>query len=351
MIIRFARYLVFGIAVFAFSGAYNQEPFFSQHYNSPIFYNPANIGIYKGLVARVAYRSQWPQYFSDIKTYNLTLDLAERTIPGVGGFGLIVNTNDEGPGYIKRTTFGFAATSRIKLSRYVVTQLGLTGAFVQKTIGDIGDFIFSDQLDDRHGLIYDQSSFEYFPNTKTSYPDLTIGTMVNYMRKNISSTAGLAVHHLFKPDESFLGLPTRVPRKWIAHAEMVIGQKRRSKGGFLFNPAILYEYQGGFSTYNVSFNASKSVLYAGLTYRNKESEVYNFSVLAVMVGVKLPLGEETSRVFVAYSYDLQLSGIKGTGGAHEIHLNFEFDRMKLFKSKSVFREDYDYPVFNKPVRF
>ncbi|MBN1338692.1 MAG: PorP/SprF family type IX secretion system membrane protein [Bacteroidales bacterium] len=345
------RYLLAGIALFAFSGAYNQEPFFSQPYNSPVFYNPANLGIYKGLTARVTYRNQWPQYFSDIKTYNLTLDLAERSIPGIGGFGLIVNTNDEGPGFIKRTTIGFAATSRIKLSRFLTSHVGLTGSYVQKSIGDFGDYIFSDQLDDRHGLIYDQSSFNYLPNTKTGYPDLAIGGMVNYMKKNISATTGLAIHHVFKPDESFLGLPTRVPRKWIGHAEMVIGQKRRSKGGFLFNPSIFYEYQGGFSTYNISFNAAKSVLYAGLTYRNKESEVYNFNVLVIMAGVKLPIGDEQSRVLVAYSYDLTLSGMKGTGGAHEIHLNFEFDRIKLFKSKSVFREDYDYPVFNKPIRF
>lgn len=331
--------------------SYGQDAYYSQPYSAPIYYNPAHTGFYKGLRARMAYRSQWPQYYDDIKNYYFSMDLAERAVPGLGGAGMIISSNQAGSGSVKTTSFGLAAASRIKLSRFITTQLGFTGLFTQKEISDVQDYIFSDQLDHRHGLIYDLSSFSNFSETSTSYPDLVLGGIMNYLRKNISATVGFSVHHLFRPDESFLGLETRLPRKYVGEANLVIAQKRNMKNGFIFNPSVYYEYQNGFSTYYVGMNAAKSALRAGVWYRNRMSEIYNIQALTIMAGVKLPITEEDSRLYVSYSYDLDLGELNATGGAHEIHLNFEFDNIKILKKESVFREDYDYPVINKVLRF
>ncbi|MCD4734946.1 MAG: PorP/SprF family type IX secretion system membrane protein [Bacteroidales bacterium] len=328
-----------------------QEAFFSQPFNAPVFYNPASIGLFQGLKARITYRDQWPQYYDDIKTYNFSLDLAERTVPGFGGAGLVVNSNTEGSGFIKRTTIGLALASRIKLNQFTYSHFGFTGSYVQKEIADPQGYIYSDQLDHRHGLIHDVSAVPVSGKLKTSYPDLNIGWLINYMRKTINATFGFSMHHIFKPDESFFGLESRLPQRFVVHTDIVIAQKRRKNKGFLFNPGLLWDYFNGFSSYQLGMNVSKSVLYAGIWYRNRQNKVYEPQALIVLAGLKLPLSEEGSRLILMYSYDLNIGGMKGTGGAHEVHLTFQFDRIKLLKGKSVFREDYDYPVILKNVRF
>ncbi|MBN3034004.1 MAG: PorP/SprF family type IX secretion system membrane protein [Bacteroidales bacterium] len=336
------------ILLFVLNGVFSQEPYFSQFYNAPVFYNPANVGFYKGFKARIKYRNQWPQYFDDIKNYLFTMDFAEHNLPGVGGAGLVFNSNREGTGFIKRTLFGLAASSRIKIGKTLTTQLGLMGSLVQKQI-DYEQYIFSDQLDHRHGLIYPQSSFEPGSDNKVTYPDLTLGWMGNYMEENTSFTVGLAVHHVLKPDESFLGLGSYVPRRWIAHTDLIFVQRRNPRKGFKFNPAIQYEYQAGFNTFCIGLNMSKSALYTGVWYRNKQSNFIDYQALILMGGVKIPMVDEDSRLILTYSYDIGLSGMKATGGAHEISINFEFDRINIFKSKSYFANDY--PMLEKTMRF
>jgi len=120
-----------------------QEAYYSQYYNSPTYYNPAQTGLNQGLNIRVGYRNQWPQFTNDLKTYNFSMDIAERFMPGAGGLGIIFNTNKEGEGLIKRTMMGALGSVRIKINKYWVSQVGFMAAYVQKKIDD-EDFIWSD---------------------------------------------------------------------------------------------------------------------------------------------------------------------------------------------------------------
>lgn len=58
-----------------------QDPIFSQFYNNPIYYNPGYIGLNSGFRARFNYRDQWTGIPEDFKTYNFSLDVAERALP------------------------------------------------------------------------------------------------------------------------------------------------------------------------------------------------------------------------------------------------------------------------------
>jgi len=276
------------------------------------------------------------------------MDLAEREMPGAGGIGIIFSTNKEGKGFIKRNMLGVLASVRVKLSRYWLSQFGVSGTYVQKQI-DSDDFIWSDQLDGRHGLLYPYSSFPGFTNKKVSYPDLNLGGLLHYERHYITATFGLAVHHVFKPNESFFNLDIRVPRKYVFHTDFVILQQSNPKKGFKFNPALLFENQAGFNTFTLGMNIAKSVLYAGAWYRNKQSQIYNPQSIILLVGINIPMVTEDSRMKLMYSYDLNLTEMKGTGGAHEITLRFEFDHIQLIKSDSQFADDY--PVIHKPLIF
>lgn len=333
-----------------FSKGYSQEAYYSQFYNAPAYNNPATIGLHRGLKIRMSYRDQWPRYNDDLKTYNFTMDLAEREMPGAGGVGLIFSTNKEGKGFIRRNMLGVMASVRVKLSRYLLSQFGVSGAYVQKQIdSDNSNFIWSDQLDGRHGLLYPNSSFSGFAKKNVSYNDINLGGLLNYERHYITATFGLAVHHVLKPNESFFNLDIRVPRKYVIHTDFVILQQSNPKKGFKFNPALLFENQAGFNTFTLGMNIAKSVLYAGAWYRNRQSQIYNPQSIILLVGINIPMVTEDARMKLMYSYDLGLTEMKGTGGAHEISLRFEFDHIHLIKSKSSFADDY--PVIHKPLIF
>jgi len=328
--------------------SYGQDPYYSQYYNNPIYYNPAMTGLSEGLKVRLMYHNQWPQYSHDLKNYGFSMDVAERFVPGSGGFGLIFDTNKEGNGFIKRNMIGATGSARIRMNRNMVSQLGFMVSYVQKSI-DNDDFIFSDQLDGRHGLLYPQSSFNGFKNQNVTYPDISLGYVLHHEEQYMAMTFGAAVHHLLKPNESFYNLETRLPRKYILSADFVIFQISNPRDGFKFSPGLLFENQAGFNTFTLGSNISKSVLYAGAWYRNKQSQIYSYQSLVLVAGVNIPMVNKYSRMKLMYSYDISVTQMKGTGGTHEITLRFEFDQIHLIRSQDHFANEY--PIIYDPVVF
>lgn len=325
-----------------------QDPYYSQFNNAPLFYNPAMAGLNSGLKIRLLYRNQWPQFNDDLKSYNFSMDVAERFMPGAGGLGVIFNTNQEANGFIKKNMAAAVASARIRMNRNLASQLGFMVAYVQKQIDD-EDFIWSDQLDNRHGLLHPQSSFSGFTSQSVSYPDISLGGVVNYQKEYINMTFGAAIHHLLKPNESFYEMETNVPRRYVLHSDFVIFQRRNAVKGFRFNPAIMFENQSGFNTFTLGSNIAKSVLYAGMWYRNKQSQIYNSQSLILLAGINIPMVNKYARMKLMYSYDIGLSGMTGTGGSHEITLRFEFDQIHLIKSQDSFANEY--PIIYDPVVF
>lgn len=346
--IRHTFILIIGLVLLHSADALAQEPQFSQYYTAPLYYNPANVGLNEGLKIRINYRDQWPQYSNDLKTYNFSMDVAERYMPGAGGLGLIFNTNKEGQGFIRRNMIGALGSARIRMNKYWLSQVGFMAAYVQKQI-DTDDFIWSDQLDDRHGVLYQQSTFAGFESQNISYPDISLGAVLNYQKELMTATFGFAVHHVTKPNESFSNLDIRVPRKYVFQADVVLLQRSNPKKGFRFNPGLLFINQNGFNTITLGSNVSKSVLYAGIWYRNRQSQIYDYQAMVLMVGLNIPMVNKYSRLKLMYSYDLDLTEMSGSGGAHEITLRFEFDQIHLVKSRDNFANEY--PIIYDPVIF
>jgi type IX secretion system PorP/SprF family membrane protein len=336
------------IMAFVPVGMSGQEPSYTQFYNAPLYYNPALTGINEGLIMRIAYRNQWPKYAQDLNNYHLSMDVAERHMPGAGGFGLLLNTNKQGDGFIKRNIVGGLGSARIRLTRRTVSQLGFMASIVNNQI-DSKDFIWGDQLDNRHGLLYSQSSFPGFSQQNISYPDFAIGGVIKHQKEYRSFTIGGAVHHIFKPNESFYNLDVRVPRKYVMHTEMVIFQERNPRQGFRFNPGVLFEYQSGFTSFTAGTNISRSMIYAGAWYRNRDHWIYNYQSITMLAGINIPMVNQYSRLKLMYSYDIGLSSLSASGGSHELTLRFEFDQIHFVKSQQAFANEY--PVIYDPVIF
>lgn len=324
-----------------------QDPIFSQFYNNPIYYNPGYIGLTSGIRTRFNYRDQWTGLPVDFKSYNFSMDMAERAIPGSGGIGLLVSSDKAGTGMIKTNNVGIGTAARIPLYENMVAQVGFMVSYMQKSV-NWDELVFTDQLHARYGNIY-ESAFAAPASNRVSYPDFSVGGVYRFAETgasntNIQGTLGVAVHHVFQPNESFLGLNSPLPRKIVLNGDLVleIEQGRSSSyrnyknsGNFKFNPGFQYEKQAEFSTYSVGLNILKSSIYFGAWFRNQTFDLFKAKDAIFTVGVNVPWNKD-SRMKIMYSYDYLITDLRTAGrSSHEISLVFEFDDFSLFGGSSA----------------
>jgi len=340
--IRFIRTTMLLVLVSAFCQLKAQDPIFSQFYNNPIYYNPGYIGLNSGLRARLNYRDQWTGLPVDFKTYNFSLDMAERAIPGSGGLGLLVSSDRAGTGTIKSTNVGIGTSARIPIYNNMIAQMGFMVSYAQKVV-NWDEMVFTDQLNARYGNIY-QSAFEAPASNRVSYPDFSVGGVYRFVANgsrfsSIQGTLGGAVHHVFTPNESFLGLNSPLPRKFVITGDLVLSSDRgssssyhsdRSSKSFKFNPGFQYEKQADFSTYTLGMNILKSSIYFGVWLRNQDFNMFEAKDVIFQLGVNAPWSKD-SRVKIMYTYDYLITNLRTAGRAsHEVSLVFEFDEFSLF---------------------
>jgi len=321
-----------------------QDPLFTQFFSAPLYYNPAFTGIGTGLRARFNYRNQWPNLPVDYRAYYFSADLGDRNLPGSGGIGLMVNSDNDGVGFIHNLEFALNLAVRIPITSFMIAQVGVKASFKQKTI-NWNDFIVSDQLNEKYGNIY-QTALTHPDANKKSYPDFAAGGILRTTNESgvFQGTLGFSVDHLFQPDESFLQTASApLARKWIAHVDAVfqLGEKGSSSSmgshGFSdplkLNPGLIFISQSRFNTLEVGMNLMKFNLYLGGWYKTTVTGAVS-NVLALLAGYNYRFAENMSVRFM-YSYDIPISGaMMGTGGAHEISLTLEFSGLQIFGGNS-----------------
>jgi len=316
-----------------------QDPLFTQYFSVPLYYNPAFTGIGTGLRARFNFRDQWPNLPVDYRAYYFSADIGDRNLPGAGGIGLMINSDNEGVGFISNLEAALSVGVRIPITSLIVAQIGIKASIRQKTI-NWDEFVVTDQLDPKYGLIY-VSGFTRPDANKRTFPDFAVGGLVQFSSSsgNINGTAGFAADHLFQPDESFLTTSSApLPRKWVGHAELVItaagtgSTSLYSRGvdeALKINPGIIFINQNKLSNIQAGLNLIKYNIYLGAWYKGTFGGPTSNSV-ALLAGYRYMFAEDMSIKFM-YSYDLPMSGaMLGTGGAHEISLVLEFSKITIF---------------------
>jgi type IX secretion system PorP/SprF family membrane protein len=319
------------------SSVRSQDINFTQYFSTPMYYNPAYTGINTGVRARFSFRNQWPSLPVSYKSYFFSADVGDRGLPGAGGLGLYVNSNNDGVAFIHDLMVGLTLSVRIPITSYLVTQVGIKAAVGQRRV-NWDDLVWTDQLSELYGNIY-QSSFVPPDAGKKVYPDFGIGGLFLFANQegNVSGTAGVAVDHVFQPDIAFLSSGAMpLPRKWVVQADAVIssgsGSANMSSGGsndpLKVNPGIIYQNQMGLSALQAGLNIMKFNVYLGGWYKTTLNSNAT-SALALLAGYRYNFNEDMSIRFI-YSYDMQISGnLSGTGGAHEISLVLEFGGVGL----------------------
>ncbi len=333
--------LVLAGTIFLLPETKGQDPNFSQYFSTPLYYNPAFTGINTGVRARFTFRDQWPNLPVDFRAYYFSVDIGDRNLPGAGGIGIIVDQDNEGIGFIKDLFVGLTVSVRVPITEYLAAQVGIKAAVAQKTL-NWDDFVFSDQLSEKYGNIY-ASSFTPPDANKKVFPDFAAGGVLQFanIQGNMTGTAGLAVDHIFRPDQSFLSTASApLPRKWIAHGDLVItaGGGRSTSGMYAsggandplkINPGIVYQNQNNLNSLEIGLNLLKYNIYLGGWFKTTMKQSPN-NVCALLVGYRYSFAEDMNVKFM-YSYDLQISGeLQGMGGSHEISVILEFDKLSIF---------------------
>jgi type IX secretion system PorP/SprF family membrane protein len=330
--------VIFGMLLAGFT-VRAQDPNFSQWFSAPTFFNPSYTGVNTGLRARFLFRDQWPNLPVDFKSYYFSADMGDRRLPGAGGLGLIVESDNQGVAFIHNLSIGLNLAVRIPISSNVITQVGMKAALVQKTV-NYDELVFTDQLSAQYGNIY-QTSFVAPDANKRTFPDFGVGGLMQFANEpgNIAGTIGFACDHLFKPDQSFLSMGSApLPRKYVAHADFVISAGGGSSSSYYgssnddqlkINPGIIYQNQFNLNALEVGLNILKYNIYIGAWYKSTTSNIPS-SAMVLLAGYRYEFAPDMNIKFM-YSYDLQISGaLQGMGGAHEISLVLEFDKFSIF---------------------
>lgn len=290
----------------ALNEACAQDPAFTQFYANPLYLNPAFAGTNRCPRAVLNYRNQWPALSGNFVTYSASYDQYADVVNG--GLGLYVLYDNAGRGTLTQASINGVYSYQVALSDAVSMSAGFQASYFQRSL-DWGSLTFGDQIDPRRGFIYGTQDTPR--GGKVDNVDFSTGFVI------YSETffGGVAVHHLFEPNESLIVQESPLERKYTVHAGAKIPINRDFKGESeaSISPNILYQRQFDFEQINVGLYAQKGPLILGAWYRIQDALIF-------LAGV------EAQQFKFGYSYDLTTNRLTTqTAGSHEISATFTFN--------------------------
>lgn len=283
-----------------------QDPSFTQYYANPLYLNPAMAGTNKCPRVVLNYRNQWPALSGNFVTTSASYDQYVDAISG--GLGFYVMNDNAGRGTLNSFNINGIYSYQLTLSKKFSMVVGFQGTYFQRSL-DWSKLTFGDQIDPRRGFIFDSQDT---PRGGTvDNVDFSTGAVV--FSENFY--VGIAVHHLFEPNESLIVAESPLERKYTFHtgATIPVGKDVRGESETTISPNFLYQRQFGFQQFNLGVYVKRGPLIGGLWYRFEDSFI-------ALVGV------ETERYKIGYSYDLTTSSLTTkTAGSHEVSFAFNFN--------------------------
>ena len=297
---------------------YAQQVSFSQFYSAPLHLNPALAGISHGPRIAMTYRNQWPELTTGTNggftTYAISYDQHIEAIKGGLGLQLISDriANDK----IVNNSIALTYSYQLRFNNKVGMKFGIGGSYKHRYI-NFHDLTFLDQIDPITGF-----------NQSIGVPHLTNEPPPANFNKNIfNANAGVVLFNKnyyggvsfnnILPEEEFYGekaFKTRI----AAHAGALfkLGKNPYNKKYFVA-PQLLYVFQNNFHQITAGTMVGYEFIYISLWGRHT---ITNMD--AVIVGI----GFKKSVIRFGYSYDINLSPLKGTAGLHEFTFVFNFTK-------------------------
>ncbi len=316
----------FAIVTLCFStGAFAQDPQYSQYYAAPLYLNPAMAG--GELTGRVGfnYRNQWPSIDAQFTTFSAYYDTY---LPDYNsGIGFHVMQDTEGAAKLRSTSISAIYSYELKLGDNSYFRPGFQATYIRREIGFYENLVFANQINpnDPFGPTLPGTEIEGLGDP-IGMLSLSVGGM--FFTENF--WAGIAAHHVNEPNQSFIDGVSPLPMKLSLHAGYRIPLAEGGmRGDFThmrkqrsLTPTINYKRQGPFEQLDVGayFSIEPIVFglwYRGLPYKPVEGQS-NRDAIVMMFGVNLLSG-----LNIGYSFDYTVSqlGIQ-SGGAHELSLSW-----------------------------
>lgn len=297
--------------------SFAQAPQFSQFYAAPIYLNPAFAGETAQHRSSLNIRHQWPNIPGAFTSYNFAYDYNLESLKS--GLGILITRDNAGSGALRYTNVSGIYSYHIKLANDIrinpAVQLGLTTRDL-----DINRLVFADQL--ISGNLQSNSSSTLYGYQNTKYFDIASGVLVY----NKSFWGGMSIHHLNEPNQSLLGVESKLPMKFSAHGGYRFKLYNTNSSKFNRNvlAAFNYKAQGKFDQLDVGVYFEQSPLILGVWYRgipvlkSYQTGYSNNDAFTFLVGIV------ADRWKFGYSFDSTISPlVYKTGGAHELSIVYE----------------------------
>lgn len=294
-----------------------QDPQFSQFYSQPLYVAPSFAGTTDGSRVSANYRDQWPGISGRFITYTLSFDHYFHRIKS--GVGLLALRDQAGGSTLATNSLAAMYSYNLQLSRKWVARPGVQFSYSQRTLNG-GNLLYGDQLNFNGNAPVSQSAP---PVSNTDYLDF--GTSAIFYSSKYWT--GVGVEHLLKPNQSIAGGESIIPLRYslFAGAKYRISSSIGRSKEESISLSALYKSQGKFDQLDIGGYWFIDPLILGLRYRGlpivKRYENFQSNESIIFV-----LGLKHKGLNVGYSYDLVISRLRSTTGAHEISLSYWFNQ-------------------------
>jgi type IX secretion system PorP/SprF family membrane protein len=299
---------------FQFSNSLSaQDLHFSQFYAAPIYYNPANTGLFNADYRLGGnYKNQWPWARggkpTNYRTFSAYADIPFLKGKLLGqdkiGVGIIAATDRAGDGNLTTTRIGASAAYHKSLgyeNRFALS-FGVSGLYTQKKV-DYDALYFDNQWSDS---FFDRTLASGEGKTGIAnfgYFDLSAGVMVTYFpNKKMNFSLGTGVFHLNKPKESFSNGSNRlgIRPNIISTGYITLGNR------FHIEPSLMWGYQKKAQEFLAAIIAGYTLVRSGITPQH----ILLFGVSGRVKDALIPVvGYQFKTFRFMINYDVNISSL------------------------------------------
>jgi type IX secretion system PorP/SprF family membrane protein len=303
---HFTISLLFSV-LFVLPGLAQQDPQFSQHMFTRMYYNPGFAGANDAICGTLLYRNQWTGFGGEPKTAMLTADMPIDKLHG--GVGISLHALDDlGGGKSLNVKANYAFRADLGNGRIGI---GLGIGYLQQSL-------------DGSKLVYNDAGDQNIPtgNESGGTYDLALGLYYN----TDDLYVGLSSSHLTANDLKYADISTKLAR----HYFLMAGYSYDITSVFTIKPAVMIKSDIVETQFDINANLYvNSKYWIGGAYRFQDA-------IVVMAGMEI-----LPNLKLGYSYDITTSLLKTySSGTHEIVLGYCMNLSKVVKRQ-----------FHRNVRF
>jgi type IX secretion system PorP/SprF family membrane protein len=305
--IKYFTYSLLSGLLLVLPGFAQQDPQYSQHMFTKLYYNPGFAGANDAICGTLLYRNQWTGFGGEPKTAMLTADMPMDALHG--GIGLSVHALDN---------LGAGGSLNIKANYAYRADLGNGRIGIGVGIGYLQESLNGAKL------VYNDAGDQNIPTGTVSGGTYDLSLGVYYNTDNLY--VGLSSTHLTANELKYADITTQIER----HYFLMAGYSYDINSTLTLKPAIMVKSDIVETQFDLNANLFINQKYwIGGAYRFQDA-------IVVMAGIEL-----MPNLKLGYSYDITTSKIKTySSGTHEIVLGYCMN-----VSKTVKRQ------FHRNVRF